>query len=56
MKSLALVMLGFAAGVAAVVLYHEFAVKEGSPDIEALDEKVSLHLNELESRVAELAS
>ncbi len=56
MKSIGWMLLGAAVGVAAVVIYQKIVSHEGAPDIEALDERVSLHLNELENRVAELAS
>ncbi|MEQ1821242.1 MAG: hypothetical protein ABL949_01910 [Fimbriimonadaceae bacterium] len=56
MKSIGWMFLGVVLGVTGVVIYQKLSSGDNATDIDALDEKVSLHLSELESRAAELAS
>lgn len=55
-KGTGLVLLGLIGGVVAVVVYQRVREHRAEHDVDALDEKASLHLAELEDRMAEMAS
>ncbi len=55
-KGTGLILLGLIGGVVAVMVYQRVREHQADHDVESLDEKVSLHLAELEDRMAEAAS
>lgn len=50
-----MLLLGLIGGVVAVLVYQRIQERQAEPAMEDLDEKVSLHLSELEDRMAEVA-
>lgn len=55
-KGTGLLLLGLIGGVVAVMVYQRVREHQAEHDVDALDEKVSLRLAELEERMSELAS
>jgi hypothetical protein len=54
-KGTGFLLLGLIGGVVAVLVYQRVREHQSEPALEDLDEKVSLHLTELEDRMAEMA-
>jgi hypothetical protein len=54
-RSTGLLLLGLIGGAIAVLVFQRVKDQHEPQDVSSLDEKVSLHLAELEDRVADLA-